>query len=684
MKRTRAILALLMALVLSLSLGFGVFADPSYTADIRTELAEDYTGKTVILHSNDVHGEIAGYAYIAGLRDALKEKGAEVILVDAGDFSQGDPNVSVSKGLSAVEMMNAAAYDYVTLGNHEFDFGSAQLRENLAQASFKTICADVYADGALLLDGSVVCTGESGLKIGFFGMETPETATKVNPGMIKEISFATFDELYASAQTQIDALKAENVDLVISLAHLGVDDESAANGYRSIDLYSRTTGIDFILDGHSHTVMTIGPAGEPIQSTGTKFAYVGVVVIDNATKQIEDHFLMATKQLDEDGNVVAELLPKDEAVAAKAAEIAAVVDAQYGAVFAQSEVSLNGERSPGNLITDAMLWSVVNAGSITQVPAENIVAITNGGGIRAAVNPGDVTMKDINTVLPFGNTVAVIYVTGSELLEALEASTYELPIGGYPQTAGIKWTLDTTKDFDQGSLYIVGGKETTYYGPNSIQRVSIQSVNGKDFDPEAMYAVVTNNFVAAGGDTYAVFNKAYERTDEYAGFDTSIPLDQAVVDYIKTELGGVIPASRYATDRGDMTMVLPEAPEGLATAGAESYVVEGARYFKLRDVAALLNGSDAQFSVGYDEASDTVTIVSGEAYAPIGGELSAGADRSAGLIPSPHSISINGAGAAVNAYIIDGANFLRIEDLAQALGFEASFDDATGTLTVAA
>jgi 5'-nucleotidase len=298
--------------------------------------------------------------------------------------------------------------------------------------------------------------------------------------------------------------------------------------------------------------MTAGQHGEPIQSTGTKFAYVGVIVIDNETKEICDHFLYPTKGL-----------AKDEAVAAKAKEIMDEVDAKYGAVFATSEVLLNGDKAPGNrteetnlgdLITDAMVWSVTKEGGIEQVEPNHVVGITNGGGIRAAIAAGNVTMKDINTVLPFGNTVAVIYVTGEELLEALEASTYCTPssIGGYPQTSGITWTLDTTKAYDQGEVYTLDGKESSYFKPASIQRVSIQEINGEAFDPAALYAVVTNNFCAAGGDTYNAFARAYS---EGSGFDTGIPMDEAVMAYVTDVLNGNITAEAYGAPRGTETQI---------------------------------------------------------------------------------------------------------------------------------
>ena len=559
MKKTKKILALVLSLVMLLALGVTSYADYDYAANAKV-VHTDYTGKTVILHSNDVHGAIDGYAYMKELKNEFLAAGAkEVLLVDAGDFSQGTTYVSSSKGDSAIAMMNAAGYDIVTLGNHEFDFGYAELMENLKGAEFQAICADVYVDetGETILPATAVVEVETvdpeaevaegeepptNLRIGFFGMETPETATKVNPGLIKEISFATFDDLYASAQIAVDALKEENVDLIIGLVHLGVDKESAANGYRSIDLFEKVPDIDFLIDGHSHTVMTAGENGEPIQSTGTKFDNIGVVVIDNETKTISENFLIATAGLKKDADILA-----------AAQEIIDAVDAEYSAVFATSEMLLNGERDPGNrteqtnlgtLITDAMVWSVVSEGAMEAYYEAPVVGVTNGGGIRATIEAGDVTKKDINTVLPFGNTVAVIYVKGTELLEALEASTYCTPeaIGGFPQTSGIEWTLDTTKEFDQGDIYTLDGKESSYYAPASIQRVTITAINGEPFDENAVYAVVTNNFCAAGGDTYNVFNRAYS---EGFGFDTGIPMDEAVMDYVSEVLNGVI-GSDYA------------------------------------------------------------------------------------------------------------------------------------------
>lgn len=537
----RKFLSVLLAMAMVLSLTVTSFAADT-AADAKAEMA----GKTVILHTNDVHGAVEGYAYIAQLKADYEAKGAEVILVDAGDFSQGTTYVSSTKGADAVTMMNAAGYDVVTLGNHEFDYGYAQLKENMSKAKFKVVCADVFnEDGTPIFDASYTYTTKSGVKVGFFGMETPETQTKANPALIRGLTFADKDAFTKAAADQVAALK--DADVVICLAHLGVDAESAP--YRSTDLYAAVKGIDFIVDGHSHTVMTKGEKGEPIQSTGTAFKNIGVIVIDNASKKIESNSLYEIK----------EDTAKDATVAAAAKVIVDRVNNEYGVKFATSKVELNGAKAPngnrdvetnnGDLITDAMRWKVLQNKDGLTVNEDHVVAITNGGGIRAAIAKGDVTKKDINTVLPFGNTVAVVYVTGEQLLEALEASTFSTPtaVGGFPQVSGINFTIHTGKAYDKNDATY---PKSTYYGPKTINRVVINSVNGKEFKANEVYAVVTNNFCAAGGDTYYAFKAAS------AQFDTGIPLDEAVMEYVTKELKGAI-GEQYAAPQGRVTYFNP-------------------------------------------------------------------------------------------------------------------------------
>lgn len=587
MKHMKKLLSLLLVLCLVLSLSCTAFAAGA---------EKPLDGKTVILHSNDVHGAIDLYAAMAALKADYEAQGAEVILADAGDYSQGTVYVSVNKGADAVTMMNATGYDVVTLGNHEFDYGYAQLAENMKAAKFQVLCADVLgADGKTIYDANTIIE-KGGVKIGFFGLETPEAQTKANPKLIQGLKFlagADGKELYDCAAAQVAGLKAKGADLVVCLAHLGVDESSEP--YTSYDLAKNVQGIDFIIDGHSHTVMTAGPNGEHIQSTGTAFANIGVITIDNATKKIVGNELKAIwhteKNADGKSVTVVDYKTRDEKVAAAAKAIIDPIDKAYGEKFAVSEVALNGTKAPngnrdsetnlGDLITDAMLWKVLADAEIT-VPEENVVAITNGGGIRASIGVGDVTKKDINTVLPFGNTLAVVYVKGSELLEALEASTFCTPesIGGFPQVAGMQFTVATYETYDKNDESY---PNSTYYGPKTINRVSIGSINGKDFDPEATYAVITNNFVAGGGDTYYAFAAATNQ------FDTGLPLDEVVMEYITKELKGVIgetyaePAGRIVVDQGVAPAIadVQSMVMGEASYTAESYKAYAAVEAKL-------------------------------------------------------------------------------------------------------
>ena len=537
----KKLLSLFLVLALAFSLCVGVLAE---------EPAGELAGEIVILHTNDVHGAISSYAKVAALKAEYEAKGAEVLLMDAGDYIQGEPYVSVSQGETAIRLMNYVGYDVATIGNHEFDYGYENLAKLAAAAEFPIIAANVMYNGKTAFEANKVFELESGVKVGVFGLSTPETATKAHPGKIKGVTFLSGDDMNKAAQAQVDELTAAGCDYIICLGHLGIDDSS--KGYRSVDLLEAVTGIDVFIDGHSHSSLDDVKAlvGEDckvgdtlLTSTGTKLATVGAVVISEDGISIESVDLEKYEGSDDVVEEAAQLVIDE-------------VDAAYGEVFAKSEVELCGEKAPGNrteetnngdLIADAILWQAKKDGSLP-VADENVIAITNGGGIRAAIAAGDITKKDVNTVLPFGNTVAYVTVKGSVLLEALEASTYCTPeaVGAFPQVAGIEFTVDTNKAYDQGEQY----PGSTYYAPASINRVTIESINGKAFDPEATYVVVTNDFLAAGGDTYYAFSVS-------TSVDTGIPMDEAVMSYITEELKGVVTAEKYGEPQGRITVLEP-------------------------------------------------------------------------------------------------------------------------------
>ena len=504
------------------------------------------TEPVVILHTNDVHGAIENYAKVAVLADRYAADGAYVLVLDAGDYSQGDSTVSLSQGAAAIELMNMVGYDAAALGNHEFDYGYEVLKTNMASAQFPVLAANVLYNGELAFDDAAVFTSPGGTRIGVFGLDTPETATKAHPGKIAGVTFAGGEELYKIAQEQVDLLKQEGCNYIICLGHLGIDDETAATANRSIDLLANVTGIDVFIDGHSHSTeeeiaektnadRKVGDT--VVTSTGTKLENIGVVTIKDSTITTE---CVASESIE---------VPADNAIAARAAAIAAEVEAEYGTVFAVTEVTLNGEKAPGNrteetnlgdLITNALVWKSNLEGEAVDG------AITNGGGIRATIEAGDITKKDINTVLPFGNTLSIIKITGAELLEVLEASTFCTPeaIGGFPQVSGIEFTLDTTKAYDQGEEY----PGTTYFAPKTINRVTISTVGGKAFDPAATYTIATNDFMASGGDTYYCFVNAT------ANYDLGLPMDEVVMDYVNTVLGGTVTAEKYGEPAGRITI----------------------------------------------------------------------------------------------------------------------------------
>lgn len=509
--------------------------------------AQPSRDKLVVIHTNDIHGHLEtvkgeqlGIAAVAELKDSYEEKGADVLLLDAGDFSQGTTLASYYNGGSSVIAMNLAGYDAVSLGNHEFDYGFPELLLMKEFAEFPILDANILSkETKEPYFGAHQIFAFDDRKVGVFGLDTPETQTKASPKNVKDITILDGEELYACAQEQVDALRAAGCDYVICIGHLGMDEESI--GRRSIDVIGRVNGIDLFIDGHSHTELENGMMINDtlVVSTGEYMQNAGVVVIDG--KEAEASLVHAADYKGGyDAEVTALVNAQKEAV-----------DAAYEGLFAVTEADLNGERDPGvrtmetnlgDFAADAYLYAAQQyMGNEVKVDG----AIQNGGGIRASIPAGPISMNTLYTVFPYGNYVNIVKVTGEQLLEALEASCFACPtvLGGFPQTAGIRFTIDTAVPYENGEAYA----DSTYYAPAVPgSRVTIESVGGREFDPKDSYYIAVNNFMAEGGDTYYVFTQAEEV------IDTGIVDAEGLISYVES-LNGVI-GREYAAPRGDITI----------------------------------------------------------------------------------------------------------------------------------
>ncbi len=552
MKNVRKTLALVLALVMILSLSISASA----------VVSDD--GKVVIIHTNDVHcgidhtvkdGEVtrAGYSGLAAVKTAAEETyGKEnVILVDCGDSIQGESIGTLTKGEALVDLMNKVGYSLAIPGNHEFDWGVANFAERVKQAEYTYLCCNLtdLRTGEPLFDGYKVVE-LNGVKVGFVGIDTPETFFKSTPTYFMDADgnyIYSFSEgnngqdLYKAVQKAVDAARAEGAQYVVALAHLGI--KSSSEEWMSSTVIANTTGIDVMLDGHSHEAWTKKEVANKdgktviLQQTGTKLQNIGKVTIDVKTGKIEGELISAASCTAEDETVAAavnaansefaELLNK---VVAKTEVLLNVNDPETG-----KRVIRNTETNLANLVADAYL-NVLGAD----------VAYINGGGIRADIAAGDVTYNDIIKVHPYGNEGCLAEVTGQQILDALELGVANYPgeSGGFPHVAGMTYTIDTSIPTsviknDQGEFVEVSG----------ARRVKDVMVGGEPIDPAKTYKFAsTNYYLKDGGDGYTMLkgSKLIQ--------DGGILDNEVLINYIVNDLGGVVTAAKYGEPQGRITI----------------------------------------------------------------------------------------------------------------------------------
>ena len=513
-----------LSLFLAAVMLFSAMATTAFAAS-----APSYKGKTVVLYTGNVRGEVEVYAQVKAAADAYEAAGAEVILVDAGNYLQGSAAANTDRGLSVYNLMDAAGYDVAAMGLAEFGYTDATTgypyHSNLTR----------YYTQAELQDGAEAVTYKQGYSDSAASVDRPEKAPAKFQTVASNVT-ALKEDIY-SFQSSVTITTEGG----LKVTFWGVTDPVAAkllqDGFVTVADAAPTADSDADVNiVLANSAMT----GECVISapTGGKMV-VGALVIDNKTQAVTEEAVT----LSASDETVAKLAAEAKAAADKVAGTSSVV------LNGADRVNWNGESNLGDLTTDALVWYAQNYidGLDESLP---VVAIQNGGNCDNFLYTGDITQTDLLRALPFSPMgIGVLYVTGEELLETIEASTQSPDCPGFAQVSGLTYTLNTGADYDGGAAY---GK---FYEADSINRVTITSVGGKDFDPGATYALVCDNFLMNGNDTYYTLKAAKEAEGAtYINNGNGVKVRDAVALYIQKELGGTV-GSAYAGPQGRITVV---------------------------------------------------------------------------------------------------------------------------------
>lgn len=486
-----------------------------------------------ILHTNDMHGHWeamtysnvsqGGIARRATLVKQLRAANPNTLLLDAGDISQGTLYFVQYRMQEGRDFYNLLGYDVVAPGNHEFDLGPKVFADNFASgAKFPIVLANVDVSSEPALAGKLlpfVVKEIGGEKIGVFGMILDDLLSSTNIG-----SNVKMKDAVQTAKDIVAELTRQGVNKIVLLSHRGYAPD--------LDLAAKVDGIDLIVGGHTHTLLgdpakldkSLGaPSGQYPMAVKTPNGGMTLVVQD-----FEFGRLLGKVDLtfDAKGNVtgfegqpifVDSKIADDQDVAKKLADLGKPLDDLKRQIIGKTTVDLEGdagvlrsrEANFGNLVADAALWAT--AMDKTQA------AIVNGGGIRTGIKAGDISYGAILEALPFGNRLVQFDLSGADVLAALENGVSRIGASGgtgrFAQVAGLKFNADLGK-------------------PVGSRVMDAQIGNAKDgfkpLDRNAMYRVVTNDYMAGGGDDYAMFKKG----KNVNGGD--VPIDQALTDYIKS------------------------------------------------------------------------------------------------------------------------------------------------------
>ncbi len=500
----------------------------------------------VVLYVNDVHCGIEdnlGYQDLVTVKNAYEAMGHTVILVDNGDAIQGDIVGTLSKGEAIINIMNEAGFDVAVPGNHEFDYGMERFLELSNKADFDYVsCNFVDKNGEAVFEPYVIKEVD-GVKIAFVGVCTPKTLTTSTPAYFMDdngefiYSFEqdeTGEKLYACVQEAVDGARAEGAQFVIALTHLGT--EADCSPWMSTEVIENTTGIDAVLDGHSHSVWVEEHVKDKdgneviLTSTGTKLANIGVLTISN------DKTLHSTLVND----AVSEEETMQDVIDAVNEENEEIIDT----VVAHTDVDLViadpatderivrvAETNLGDLCADA--YRAMSGADI---------AFVNGGGVRSTINAGDITYGDIIKVHPFGNSMCMVEATGEEIYEALEMSANALPAeyGGFLQVSGLSFTIDVNVESP-----VVLDENKMFVKVDGDARVKDIMVGEEPLDLEKTYTVACHDYLLLNmGDGYTMF------ADNNVLLDSVMIDNQVLINYIVDKLEGTV-GEEYSDPYGE-------------------------------------------------------------------------------------------------------------------------------------
>lgn len=528
------------------------------------------SGKIVVLYTGDMHCSVESgankldFAQLALYKQAVSNSADYVTLVDCGDAVQGSNIGTLTKGESIVELMNEVGYDVCTFGNHEFDYGIDQLEKLMGMSDAEYICCNFMdSDGCFVSPYTIRSYGE--LKIAYIGITTPYTLTSSNPEVFKDengelkYSFCqdtSGEKLYNAVQNAVDTAIGMDADYVIALAHLG--NGEGYSPYGSEDVIAATSGIDIVLDGHSHTVVesreVYNKEGEPVMltSSGSHMQYIGQVTIDTRRTTGKNDDVITIRLIDSsDYDRVAGKTEETEK------EFEEILGTEIG--YTAKTLSVNSENGNrlvrnretgiGNFVADAYR-SLTNAD----------IAFVNGGGIRADIPEGKITYGDLLNVQPYGNMICVVEATGLEIRDALEMSyrmvegKYEDEngsvgeSGGFFHLSGMKVVIDTS--IPSGVKLDENGMFSGVEGERRVKEVYVLNGETGEYEPlsdSKTYTVASINYILLqGGDGFNMFMNNEVITSEAAS-DL-----QAVIEYLELSGGNI--DERYFATEGRITV----------------------------------------------------------------------------------------------------------------------------------